>query len=96
MGRKALGGRYLTFWLPPEIKQELVTVAYMMGHAGVVAKVVRKFLIEGVKKYKAGLTPKQQKDFDLILGNVQIRNMLTAPTGERKTSKYIKKKERGG
>lgn len=94
--KRSVGGKYVVMYIPPELKQELIAMAYMLGHAGMYSKVIRKLLQIGVERYKAGLDAKKTKDFELILNNVRIADMVSPPTGERKSSKYIKVKERGG
>lgn len=96
MSTPPVGKRFITIYVELAIKQELVALSYFLGRGGEYGDIVRSMLVKGLERKKASFTPKQEKDFALILGNVQIKDMLSPMTGVRKTSRYIKKKERGG
>jgi hypothetical protein len=88
---------YFVLCLSTGIKHELKAYAFQMGLRGRASTAARKLILEGLQKYKDGMTPKERSAFGEIIANVEIA-ALVEPKKDRgkQKSTYIKKKQRGG
>jgi hypothetical protein len=77
-----------------EIKCDLIAIAYHSKKKGIYTAITRGFIIDGIEKYKAGLSSKERAAYDEIFGNVVIVEGSKPP--RKPGNKYVKKKMRGG
>lgn len=56
-----------------EMHQNMIALAYLQGHKGMYARVVRNILEKGIGEVLEALTPHQKADFDEILQNVKLQ-----------------------
>jgi len=86
---------YMNTYVDQDLKDTLTAIAYQLGLKGRFTQVARRFILEGIQRYRDGLTAPKRGDLDEILSNVKIATMLN-PKKRNQKSTYIKKKERGG
>jgi len=86
---------YMNAYVDRDIKDTLTSIAYQLGLKGQFSSVAKRFVMEGIQRYKEGLTSHKRAELDEILTNVKIASMLN-PVKKNQKSTYIKKKERGG
>lgn len=63
----------LEAFCPEGTRAKVVAIAYHMGARGEYSTPVRNFIARGIRDYIAGLRGNDLKDFEEILGNVQIQ-----------------------
>ena len=62
----------LNFGVDLRTKQVLTAIGYMTGQGGEYASPARNFLAKQIKAFVEGLGPKERKEFDEILSNVEL------------------------
>lgn len=78
-----------------ETKCDLIAIAYHSKKKGMCNAIAGKFVIDGIEKYKAELSPKERSIYNEILENVVIVEGLKPPR-KLGNKTYVKKKLRGG
>ena len=88
---------YQVSYLTQDALDDLVAIAYQTGLKGKHTIVARQMILDGIKRYRDGLAPKERAALEEILGNVRLIRVID-PAKKRKPqrSNYIKKKLRGG
>jgi len=62
----------LDLFVKDETRILVIAIAYHMGKAGKYAKACRPLLEAGIKAYIDGLSARDKRDLDAIVGNVNI------------------------
>jgi hypothetical protein len=88
---------YVVLYMSQQMKNEIMAVGYHIGKRGEMGVVSRRFIQEGLDRYKNGLSPKDKAVFEEILANVTLKATLNPPAPRKPGPyKYVKKKLRGG
>lgn len=61
----------LNFLAPVDTRDKLVAIAFYRGQAGKYAKPAQDFIVEGIERFLAALSPKERGVFDEILQTVK-------------------------
>jgi len=59
-----------------EMRQQLVSIGYLMGSGGQYAASVRNLLQDAIYRYISELPDKKRTEFDQILANVKAREII--------------------
>lgn len=88
---------YVVLYMSQQMKNEIMAVGYHIGKRGEMGIVSRKFIQEGLDRYRSGLSPKEKAVFEEILSNVALKASLNPPKPHKKPKyTYVKKRLRGG
>lgn len=62
----------LDFYVKPEVRMQVIAIAYHLGTRGKHAAACRRLIQLGIKSYLDALTPKQRKEYDFILQRIRL------------------------
>lgn len=97
MKRPPRNNIYSPITISLETKETLTAIAYQLGYKGMVARVAKQLVFEGIKRYLDGLSVPKRAQYNQILANVKIESQFNPPRPRKKpVYKYVKKKLRGG
>lgn len=63
----------LDFYVTREMRMQVIAISYLMKAKGKHAPASRNMLSLGITHYLKGLTAKEQREYDQILGNVRFQ-----------------------
>lgn len=86
----------ISFQGPPELREGLTALSYLVGDMGSYAPVARRLLTKALRDHIAELIPDERREFDQILVNVKTGLLLTrkARIDRERASRLAKKAQK--
>ena len=70
--------------LPPSVKLKLQAIAYQVGNKGLMSKIARRFVLDGIERYEAELSQAKARELREIMSHVLLRAELEQSLKDKK------------